>query len=193
MADLRRVAAERPISRAGASPRLELRQTLRGKVQFEPDASALRLIGCEPATADLRRISANNNLRFDGACPHRTVLATSTRSQRDPHQDAGLSPSDDDPIAACLMGTHAHRKASGRATRAIRSVATVTRRWISDRSAPDRIIAPRGRAAWWRRSVGSPVLVAIRAPRGRAALWPLPTEVQRLVYIFARLLSINLR
>ena len=38
--------------------------------------------------------------RFAGACPHRTAIATSTRSERDPHHDAGLSPSDADPISA---------------------------------------------------------------------------------------------
>ncbi len=52
-------------------------------------------------------------------------------------------------------------------------VATAARRWLSDGSAPDLIIAPRGQATRWRRCVGPRSLVAITAPCGRAAWWPL--------------------
>jgi len=41
----------------------------------------------------------------------------STRTQRVPHHDAGLSPSDDDRMVACLIESHARRKASERVTR----------------------------------------------------------------------------
>ena len=44
----------------------------------------------------------------------------STRTQRVPNHDVGLSPSDDDRMVACLIESHARRKASERATRILR-------------------------------------------------------------------------
>ena len=57
-------------------------------------------------------------------------------------------------MVAHTMGTHAHRKASGSATRYL-------------------IIAPRGQATRWRRGLGSPHSGAIRAPCGPAAWCPM--------------------
>ena len=44
----------------------------------------------------------------------------STRTQRVPNHDAGLSPLDDDRMVACLIKSYARRKASERATRILR-------------------------------------------------------------------------
>ena len=54
-----------------------------------------------------------------GLAPIGRYWQGSTRPHRDPHHDAGLSPSDDDQMVAHLIEGHAHRKASGRATQDI--------------------------------------------------------------------------